>query len=184
LSDERTANAIATTGADVNVDAAAPPTLGQVLKATSATTSTWQDPLTSTAGYYFFGLGGNAVSEVGDYAGVSVGANASVNITLQFPPDFSSLTTLLVFGIPTNTFVDEDIDLTSSYAAAGELYNNHQESDTTSLYSGTADTIMTIDISGLFTSAAGGDIAGIQIDHNAIGTSINYLGLAMGYVVS
>jgi hypothetical protein len=43
LSDERTANAIATTGADVNVDAAAPPTTGQVLKATSATTATWQD---------------------------------------------------------------------------------------------------------------------------------------------
>jgi hypothetical protein len=43
LSDERTANAIATTGADVNVDAAAPPTTDQVLTATSATTATWQD---------------------------------------------------------------------------------------------------------------------------------------------
>ena len=43
LSDERTANAIATTGADVNVDASAPPTTGQVLKATSATAATWQN---------------------------------------------------------------------------------------------------------------------------------------------
>ncbi len=44
LSDERTANAIATTGADVNVDASAPPSVGQVLEATSATTATWQTP--------------------------------------------------------------------------------------------------------------------------------------------
>jgi hypothetical protein len=36
------ATALATTGADVNVDAAAPPTTDQVLKATSATTATWQ----------------------------------------------------------------------------------------------------------------------------------------------
>ena len=43
LSDERTANAIATTGADVDVESSGPPTTGQVLKATSATTATWQD---------------------------------------------------------------------------------------------------------------------------------------------
>ncbi len=42
LSDERTANAVATTGSDVNVDASAPPSTGQILKATSATTATWQ----------------------------------------------------------------------------------------------------------------------------------------------
>jgi hypothetical protein len=35
---------LATTGADVNVDLAAPPTIGQTLVATSATTSTWQTP--------------------------------------------------------------------------------------------------------------------------------------------
>jgi hypothetical protein len=37
-----------TTGADVNISASAPPTTGQVLKATSATTATWQDPSAST----------------------------------------------------------------------------------------------------------------------------------------
>lgn len=43
LSDERTANAIATTGSDVAVDAAAPPTVGQALIATSPTVASWQD---------------------------------------------------------------------------------------------------------------------------------------------
>ncbi len=36
------ANHLRTTGANVNVDAAAPPTTGQILRATSATTATWQ----------------------------------------------------------------------------------------------------------------------------------------------
>lgn len=43
-----TASALATTGASVNVSAAAPPTANQVLTATSATTATWQTP-SSTA---------------------------------------------------------------------------------------------------------------------------------------
>lgn len=37
------ANHIRTTGASVNVDLSAPPVIGQVLAATSATTATWQD---------------------------------------------------------------------------------------------------------------------------------------------
>ena len=39
-----TAEALGTTGADVDVGAAGPPMLGQVLTATSATTATWQTP--------------------------------------------------------------------------------------------------------------------------------------------
>jgi hypothetical protein len=38
------AEALGTTGADVDVGSAAPPSIGQVLTATSATTATWQAP--------------------------------------------------------------------------------------------------------------------------------------------
>ncbi len=44
------APALTTTGADVSVSAAAPPTTGQVLTATSATTATWQDATGSSSG--------------------------------------------------------------------------------------------------------------------------------------
>ena len=54
LSDERTADAIATTGADVNVDASGPPTTGQVLKATSATAATWQDEAGGDTRFLFY----------------------------------------------------------------------------------------------------------------------------------
>jgi len=42
LSNHRTANAIATTGSDVTISGSAPPSTGQILKATSPTTATWQ----------------------------------------------------------------------------------------------------------------------------------------------
>lgn len=42
------ANSLKTTGAVVNVSSAAPPTTGQVLAATSATTATWQNPSSSS----------------------------------------------------------------------------------------------------------------------------------------
>jgi len=49
LSDAREATGLQTSGATVVVSAAAPPTTDQVLKATSATTATWQDEMAVTA---------------------------------------------------------------------------------------------------------------------------------------
>lgn len=43
-----TADALATTGANVDVGSAAPPLVGQVLQATSAVTATWQTPVVSS----------------------------------------------------------------------------------------------------------------------------------------
>jgi hypothetical protein len=48
-----TAEALGTSGADVNVGSAAPPTTGDVLTATSATTATWQAPSGSSSGATF-----------------------------------------------------------------------------------------------------------------------------------
>lgn len=61
------ADALSTTGADVNVSGAAPPTTGQVLKATGATTATWQDE----------SGGGSSVSAQGDYLHAELSADQS-----------------------------------------------------------------------------------------------------------
>jgi len=56
-----TANALATTGAPVNVSSAAPPTVGKVLTSTDATHATWQTPASSGVtldGAYDFGGSG------------------------------------------------------------------------------------------------------------------------------
>jgi len=132
--------------------------------------------LTRTA---FFKFTGNSGTDVGDYRIVSVGANASISITFSFPETFTTLVKLVLVFWPTSTFVAQDIDLTSDYAAPGQLFNNHQGSDLGSTYSATADTITEIDVSGLFASAAANDYAGLMAKSNAIGTGLNYVGLRM-----
>ena len=71
----------------------------------------------------------------------------------------------------------KDIDLYSNYHAAGENYNNHSESDTTSTYdfTGMTDKGIEIDISGIFSNIQAGDLCGIQVDHKSIGGAIDYL---------
>ena len=72
-------DALGTTGADVNVGAAAPPTTGQVLTATSATAATWQTP-----------SGGGGVT---DHAALTSLDYASAGHTGFFPAD-AGLTSL------------------------------------------------------------------------------------------
>lgn len=67
---------LATTGADVNVDAAAPPTVGQILKATSATTATWQDEAAASG-----------LSAYGDFIHVEVGTNHSPGLNARIDLD-------------------------------------------------------------------------------------------------
>jgi hypothetical protein len=130
----------------------------------------------------FFSITSNSVTNKGSYATISVGANGVLNISFMFPADYVSLVSLQVVGIPSATFVSQDIDLFSQYAALGELFNANAQSNITGLYSGTIDTLFQLDISALYTSAVAGDFAGIQIDHNAIGGTILYLGVNMVYL--
>jgi len=84
-----TAEALATTGADVDVAAAAPPSVGQVLKATAATTATWQDesgsaePVTAALGDYLSKLGSSQT-------GIVVGDSANLDTVDRQRGDLSS----------------------------------------------------------------------------------------------
>jgi len=72
------AEALATTGADVDVAAAAPPEVGQVLKATSATTATWQSPQALS-------------SAQGDYMLAQLAADQSAGLLVGDPVRFASV---------------------------------------------------------------------------------------------
>jgi len=81
-----TADFLGTTGADVDVGSSAPPSAGQVLTATSATTATWQTP--SGGGGTFgqatatFTAGADSVTVTVVDAGVGAGSNIIPTIAL------------------------------------------------------------------------------------------------------
>jgi hypothetical protein len=132
----------------------------------------------------FFPPTSNAVTIIGDFATISVGANANLAITFEFPDDYVSLSQLVVVGWPNASFTAQDIDLTSDYGAVGELYNANSSADATGTYSGVINTVFELSIANLFPSASAGDYAAAQVDHNAIGTTVNYIGIRMQYLRS
>ncbi|MHA2067515.1 MAG: hypothetical protein ACXABY_24370 [Candidatus Thorarchaeota archaeon] len=135
--------------------------------------------LGGTRTLWFSARGGSGFS--GDYGGLPVASNSQGYFTIHFPADFNSIVAMELIGIPTGTFTTQDIDLFTDYAATGEDAQTHSESDTVSTYSGTANLILALDISGLFSAAVAGDHGGVQADHNSIGTTITYIGILLTF---
>jgi len=129
----------------------------------------------------FFPFTGGTGAGFGDYRVGNVGTNSQGRISFDIPDDFGSLIELVLVGIPAASFTNQDIDLLSDYGAVGELKDANSEADTTSVRSGTADTILEYDISGIFTAIEAGDYCGLQVDHNSIGVTVGYLGVRMRY---
>ena len=159
--------------------------------ATDNQVATWSDALgiwvptskdTGAAKNIFVKFGGNATSQVGDYDVVNVLSNGDVSISGHFPEDFASIVQMEIIGIPGGTFTDESIELLSDYGAVGELFNTHEGTNLATLFSGTANTILQLDVASLFPAAAAGDFCGIHIDHKSIGTNIGYLGMHLQYL--
>ena len=150
----------------------------------SAANGVWepQSKDSGTVKNMFANFGGNAAVDVGNHNTVGVGQNADANVSFHFPEDFDSIVHLEIVGIPVNTFVDQNIDLLSDYGAVGELSTQHSGADTTSVYSGVAGVLFSLDASAIFASAVADDFAGIKVNHQAIGTTINYIGLHMRYL--
>ena len=148
----------------------------------SGTTIVGSGATTGTTLYRWYNFGGNSVTSIGDYVAVSVASNAGVRLSFAFPPNFASLVSLDIYGIPNSSFTDQDIDLTSDYAAPGELYNAHEQTDITSVYSGVINTIWNLNAAGVFSGAAANDVGGLYVKHNGIGATVYYLGIRMGYI--
>lgn len=124
-------------------------------------------------------------ANLGDHRVQQVGSNSAQNFEFAIPPDFLSLISLKLSGYPTAGAAGaaKDIDLFSDYNGVGELFNTHSESDTTTTYdfTGQTDRLVQIDLSGVFTSLSAQDRCGIQVDHNVIGGSINYVDIELEY---
>lgn len=126
-------------------------------------------------------------SNEGNFRTRAVGSTANFNFNFKVPHDFSSIDSLVICGIIVGAGAigsGRDIDLFSEYGGANEAYNNHAESDTTSLFDFSSNVqfdIIQIDISSVFTNLSAGDYCGINVDHNGIGGTIEYLGICLKY---
>jgi hypothetical protein len=121
----------------------------------------------------------------GDYRVRNVGGTGAHRFNVAFPSDLVTLDECKLIGICSSGAAGsgKDIDLLSDYGTIGELYNNHSEADTTTVYdfTGKTDQLIQIDLTPVLSAVAAGDVAGIQVDHNSIGGAIDYLGVLMRY---
>ena len=124
-------------------------------------------------------------ANIGDYRAQNVLGTGDHRFNIVVPSDFTSLVSLKLYGICSVGAAGsgKDIDLDTDYAAHDEPYNQHSESDTTTTYdfTGKTDKIISIDLSGVFSSLAAGDFGGVHVDHKSIGGTISYLGVLMEY---
>jgi hypothetical protein len=159
--------------ADVAASAA-----GQVLRVNAAGTALeWAVPVRE----HWFPA--EVTSTLGDYQVRSVSNNANWRFTFQVPHDFGSLVSVDLIGAPqAGAGTGKNIDLTSDYGAVGESTANHSESDAASTYdTGTNGKWFALSLSSVFSSLAAGDFCGVNVTHNSVGGTIDYLGIRLRY---
>jgi len=116
----------------------------------------------------------------GDHQVKSVGTSGDINIEFKIPHDYTATTSIVVVAIPETTGSGKNVDLTSDYAAKGETFNIHSESDVGITYTFTNDQMDEFDISSVFSSIAAGDYCGLLWDQNATGT-VKIVGIRLRY---
>jgi len=122
---------------------------------------------------------------IGTFRTRSVGATGNQNFNVVVPDDFVSLVSVEAIVIVSGAGAPgagKDIDLNSNCGNVGEAYNANSESDTTSTYTIPAQNVVwEMNVSSVFSGISAGDYCGINIDHNGIGGSIDYLGIKLRY---
>jgi hypothetical protein len=106
-----------------------------------------------------------------------IGSTSAWDFDFAVPNDFSSLVSLEAIGIPNASFSNKGIYLSSVYGAVGET-------DNAKTFSGTGNQWIAINVASVFTALAAGDICGVRVDHQSIGTTINYIGVRLRYNTS
>jgi hypothetical protein len=99
------------------------------------------------------------------------------------PADFVSLVSIGLVIDPLVTLVDADIDLASSYGALAESTIATQETETLIEFNVTAGIWSLCPLESVFatTGLKAGDFLGVQVDHQNIGNSVDYLYLRVEY---
>jgi len=117
----------------------------------------------------------------GNFRNRSIASNGGYRFTFKIPDDAREIVSVDLVGFPDSTFTGQDIDLDTDYGAIGEPYNQHSNSDTTSVYSMTANQLSEIDLLPVLPNVDAGDYCGVFVDHNGIGSAVHYIGVKILY---
>jgi len=128
-------------------------------------------------------------NSIAPYGSAAVASNGTFNTSFALPSDFASINTLQLIIIPAFTGVAVDIDVTINSHLSGQLYTLNSVADTTTTYSFTANTGYEIDLTLLFAllplaAQVPGSRIGIELDHNGIGGTLNYIAVTGEYTRS
>jgi len=116
----------------------------------------------------------------GDFGVEYVAGGGTLRMSFFAPHNFASIVKAALVFIPGSTNGSADIDISSDYAAAGEAYTTHSESDSASTYSYTANQIFELDISGILSALSADDYIGLTTvfqdaeNYGAIGIRFQY----------
>lgn len=111
---------------------------------------------------------------------VRLSENDEAYFAFKIPHDWTSITNAEVIVVPTATNGTADIDIASTYGAVGEAYNTHSESDVASTYSLTQNQLKAIDVSGILSGIAAGDIIGLTLEMETA-EDLDVIGLRFKY---
>jgi len=128
-----------------------------------------------------FGVGATEGVTGDFYSWFMNGAGELVHFNFKVPYDFTALTHCKVLGIMgANGTIDWTA--TTEFAAIGEAYNTHSDTDTGNGLAMTASEIEEVDISLAFTGIVAGDFVGVQFTLDAISVgSYSVIGLVFKY---
>lgn len=84
-------------------------------------------------------------------------------MSFKVPHDFSSIVSAQIVLASGWNGNNQNLDISASYGAIGEDKATHQENDVASVYDFVGGIWTTIDISGILTALAAGDLVGINL---------------------
>ncbi len=125
---------------------------------------------------------GVASASTGRYAAVLLNASGEdAYTTFTIPDDFNAMVEAVVIVAPAATQAAANWDIYSTYNAIGEDDSGTLESDLASTYNVTNDELFEVDISGVLSALAKGDVVGIFFRQSTAGHNVDVLGVRFKY---
>jgi hypothetical protein len=122
-----------------------------------------------------------AASALGCYRTRRLGPTGNFNVNFFLPSDFGKLIAARLIGIPLESFTGKVLRISVEHAVVGEPRNARNATRDFTV-GGAAGIVTAFDITSLLAVLLRpSSLGGLTIDHQAIGTSVDYLGLEIFY---